>query len=125
MTADQPMSAEELSDGIAAEIADMLRPWEAAIRAEATAKERERLLNTPELVDFTRAVIIEAQHQRERWGESHDAAKEPHDWFWTLGYLGGKALWAHIDGNTDKACHHAITTAALCYNWHAAIRGTQ
>jgi hypothetical protein len=88
------------------------------------SKENERLsalLNTPELNDFAKAVPLEAAHQRERWGEAHDAEKEPQDWFWTLGYLGGKALRSHTDGNFEKAKHHAITAASLLANWHARI----
>lgn len=81
------------------------------------------LLNTPELHDFAKGVVLEAAHQQERWGSSHDGGKEPSDWFWLIGYLGGKALKAHIDGNTEKALHHTISTAAALANWHAAILG--
>lgn len=80
-------------------------------------------LNTPELHDFATGVISEAQHQRARWGSDHDAGKEPHDWFWLLGYLAGKALSAHQNGNPDKALHHTISSAAALANWHAAILG--
>ncbi len=82
------------------------------------------LVNTPELHDFARAVVLEAAHQRERWGSEHDAGKEPQDWFWLLGYLGGKALAAHAAGNTEKALHHTISSAAALANWHAAISGS-
>lgn len=80
-------------------------------------------LNTPELNDFASGVVSEAQHQRSRWGVDHDTGKEPQDWFWLLGYLGGKALKAHADGNTEKALHHCISSAAVLANWHAAIAG--
>jgi hypothetical protein len=83
----------------------------------------QALLNTPELHDFAKGVVLEAAHQRERWSTDHDAGKAPADWFWLLGYLGGKALKAHIDGNTEKALHHTISTAAACANWHAAVLG--
>ena len=89
-------------------------------------QEVERLraqLNTPELHDFGRAVVLEAAHQRERWSSEHDAGKTPADWFWLIGYLAGKALTACLTGNADKALHHVITTAAACANWHAAIVG--
>lgn len=79
------------------------------------------LLNTPELHDFAKALPLEAAHQRERWGSEHDAGKEPQDWFWLIGYLAGKALRAHLDGDRDKALHHTITAAAALANWHAAI----
>lgn len=101
-----------------------------AARVALTDQERgelERLralVNTPELHDFSRAVVLEAAHQRERWGSEHDAGKAPQDWFWLLGYLGGKALAAHASGNTDKALHHTISSAAALANWHAAISGT-
>ena len=77
-------------------------------------------LNTPELIDFREAVVIEAAHQRERWGSNHDADKTAADWFWLIGYLAGKALHADKAGETDKLRHHIITTAAACANWHAA-----
>lgn len=88
--------------------------------------ERDRLhaaINTPELVDFGKAVHIEAVHQRERWGSEHDAGKEPQDWFWLIGYVAGKALHAAITGNIEKLLHHIITTAAVCNNWHAQALG--
>jgi hypothetical protein len=83
---------------------------------------REKL-NTPELIDFSAAVVLEAAHQRERWTSTHDAGKEPQDWFWLLGYLAGKALKAHASGDTEKALHHTISSAAALANWHAAILG--
>ena len=88
--------------------------------------ERDRLLaliNTPEIDNFMRAVHLEAVHQVERWGPAHDRAKRPADWFWLIGYLAGKALHAAVAGNSEKALHHTISTAAACYNWHCAING--
>jgi len=82
------------------------------------------LVNTPELHDFARGVVLEAAHQRERWGAEHDAGKESGDWLWLLGYLANKALAAHIAGNTEKALHHTISSAAVLANWNAAIAGT-
>ncbi len=96
-------------------------------RLVAAAAERDRLsvlINTPELENFLRAVHIEAVHQVERWGEAGDRAKRPADWFWLVGYLGGKALHAAIGGDVDKAKHHCVSTAAALYNWHCAISGT-
>lgn len=87
------------------------------------AKRLDALVNTPELHDFAKAVPLEAAHQRERWGSAHDAGKTPADWFWLIGFLGGKALRAHVQGTTEKALHHTISTAAACCNWHAAILG--
>lgn len=80
-------------------------------------------LNAPELHDFAKGVVIEAAHQRHRWGSEQDAGKDPQDWFWLIGYLAGKALRAHVDGDTTKALHHTISTAAALNNWHAAILG--
>ena len=95
-------------------------------RVRAAEAERDRLLaerDTPELHDFARGVVLEATHQRQRWGSTHDAGKAAADWFWLLGYLGGKALSAAIAGDTDKALHHTISTAAALANWHAALLG--
>lgn len=89
---------------------------------EALAELR-RKINTPELENFTEGVTLEALHQRERWGSTHDAGKTPADWFWLIGYLAQKALYAELAGDRDKALHHCISTAAALANWHAAIRG--
>lgn len=61
---------------------------EQRLRAEAA----ERLLNTPEIFEFAKAVQLEAAHQRKRWGSDHDAGKTDADWLWLLGFLAGKAL---------------------------------
>src|SRR5690349_21514342 len=63
----------------------------------AVADELQRLvsiLNTPVVEPFVEAAVHEARHQVFRWGEEHDATKTAWDWFWTLGYLGGKAAHA-------------------------------
>ncbi|NUP12935.1 MAG: hypothetical protein HOW73_43400 [Polyangiaceae bacterium] len=86
--------------------------------------ELEALINTPELDDFAKGVVLEAKHQRDRWGTEHDAGKEPADWFWLLGYLAGKAMKSLSDGDVEKAKHHVIASAAMLANWHAAITGT-
>lgn len=94
-------------------------------RIEA-ANEIERLtglLNTPELHDFAKAVVLEAAHQRERWASDHDAGKTAADWFWLIGYLAQKAMFADLSGDTEKALHHTISTAAALANWHAQIAG--
>lgn len=119
-------------------------------RLTAEAAEGRRLsalVNTPELLDFQKAVLLEAVHQQDRWGCAHDGGKTPADWFWLLGYLGGRALEHHkeaerLDGeisnasapgyeilrkqityHREKAVHHCITTAAACANWHMAVVG--
>lgn len=80
------------------------------------------LLNTPETENFDKAVPLEAAHQVSRWGGKHDAGKEPSDWFWLLGYLAGKALASALRGDTEKAKHHCISSAAVLRNWHAHLR---
>jgi hypothetical protein len=108
---------------ILADIIDVLvtKLDEQSQRAEAA----ESLLNTPELHDFAKAVVLEAAHQRQRWGSEHDAGKTDADWFWLLGYLGGKAL--HNPPNDmpplDAKLHRIIATAAALANWHAAVSG--
>jgi len=86
-------------------------------------KRLNAIINSPQKDDFIRAVSTEAEHQRQRWGSEHDSGKSAADWFWLIGYLAGKALHAHISGNTEKAEHHIITTAAACANWHKAMFG--
>ena len=81
------------------------------------------LINSPIYGDFLQAVRTEAVHQVERWGEPHDKAKEPEDWLWLMGYLVGKAVRAQRDGDTAKALHHTISSAAVLLNWHAALHG--
>lgn len=81
----------------------------------------KRLLNTPETADFMKGVPLEAAHQIERWGSGHDKEKTPWDWYWTLGYLGGKCARAMLSGHLVKAQHHCVTMAALALNWHRII----
>lgn len=85
---------------------------------------RREIIDTPETADFMMGVPIEAAHQRDRWGASHDEGKSPFDWFWLIGYLAQKAAASAVEGNTEKALHHTISTAAALANWHAAIAGT-
>ena len=84
---------------------------------------RHEIINTPETADFMAGVPLEAAHQRERWGSSHDAGKTPFDWFWLIGYLAQKAASAAVADDMEKAKHHAISTAAALANWHAALSG--
>jgi hypothetical protein len=92
-------------------------------RAEAEIARLNAIINTPQADDFLRAVSIEVEHQRQRWGRSHDAGKAPADWFWLVGYLAGKALHAQIGEDRTKAEHHIITAAAALANWHLAMFG--
>lgn len=91
-----------------------------------------KLLDTPEVEDFDKAVPLEAAHQVKRWSAEHDVGKEPEDWFWLVGYLVGKALAsARMAKATsgqqselflEKAKHHCISSAAVLRNWHAHLR---
>lgn len=100
------------------------RYWENRYRDEAKENERLRgLIDSPELHDFAKGAVLEAAHQRERWGGNHDEGKQPADWFWLIGYLAQKAMMAQLAGDTEKALHHCISTAAAMNNWHAAILG--
>lgn len=92
-------------------------------KAEAEASRLNTLINTPELQDFARGVVLESVHQRERWGTESDDGKTAADWFWLIGYLAQKAMMHQLAGETDKAMHHTITTAAALANWHTAIIG--
>lgn len=95
-------------------------PRERVVDLLEMLRRQELLLNTPEIHDFTRAVQLEAAHQRARWGSEHDAGKKPEDWFWLIGYLAGKAL--REDG-IEKRLHRIIATAAALANWHTAVLG--
>lgn len=114
-------------------------------RLLAAAAERDRLhalVNTPELVDFPKAVHLEAVHQEDRWGTSDREGKGPAQWFWLLSHLASRALEHHkeadrltaeADGSDfwqsqiayhrEKAAHHTITSAAVLSHWHASVVG--
>jgi hypothetical protein len=85
--------------------------------------ELEGLINTPHVDNFFEAVRLEAAHQQERWGSENDAGKEPQDWFWLLGYLGGKALGSFVRGDREKGLHHIISSSAVLLNWHRHTTG--
>lgn len=114
-----------LTDAAIVEIRDELLPSQGeAFDCIAFARAVEqRLLNTPELHEFARAAVLEALHQRQRWGSEHDAGKTSEDWLWLVGYLCTKATQAQRYGDTAKALHHTITAAAALANWHAALIG--
>lgn len=82
----------------------------------------KRSLDVPEIEDFLKGAVIEAQHQRQRWGDEHDTSKSPEEWFWLIGYLAGKGLQAQRSGDMEKFKHHLITGAAVLANWHARAK---
>jgi hypothetical protein len=98
------------------------RPDDATVRAQLEVENARlrALINTPVVDDWFDGVRIEAAHQQERWGSSHDAGKSDLDWFWLIGYLAQKVVSADT---TEKALHHTISTAAALFNWHQAISG--
>lgn len=81
------------------------------------------LINTPHTDDFIRALPLEAAHQISRWGTEHDEGKTVWDWFWLIGYLAQKAASAALAGDTEKAKHHTISTAAVLLNWFRRLTG--
>lgn len=92
---------------------------------DAYLRVKALLLGRPYVGAWLDEVLVEAAHQRQRWGTSHDAGKEPQDWYWLVGYLAGKALRAQLDGDAGKARHHTVSTAAVCAQWAAAICGDE
>lgn len=85
----------------------------------------QKTINRPEVLDFLEAVKIEAAHQRERW-KATDPIKDDADWYWLIGWLGGKALTdPHDAGDTrtakERKLHRIITVAAAAYNWHSSV----
>lgn len=91
--------------------------------AEAELRRLDALVNSPETEDFLEGVKLEAVHQQERWGSEHDEGKTAVDWVFLIGHLLTKASMAFLAGDTDKAKHHIITSAAACRNWHAQVSG--
>ncbi|MEO0385861.1 MAG: hypothetical protein AAF234_20185 [Pseudomonadota bacterium] len=88
------------------------------------ADELERLnsiIYSPQNDAFLSGVSIEAEHQRQRWSQQHDAQKNGWNWFWTIGYLSQKAATAFECGDYDKAKHHCISTAALMKTMHRYV----
>jgi hypothetical protein len=89
----------------------------------ARVAELEALISTPTTDHWFDGVRLEAAHQQERWGSSHDGGKTPLDWFWLIGYLAQKAATSAMAVDADKAKHHTISTAAALLNWHRHISG--
>lgn len=109
-----------LKQALAAPIAPAL-PVAAETSKDAEIARLNEVINQPMNNDFLRGVSIEAEHQRQKWGDPHDRNKSAENWFWLVGYLAGKCLRACITGDRDKAQHHTISSAAALFNWHKAI----
>ena len=92
---------------------------EALVERAKDGRRTETLIQHPETGDFLRGALVEAAYQREAWPDQ-DEAKSDADWFWTLGYIVGKATKG--DDN-EKRLHHIEAGAALLANWHNAVKG--
>lgn len=112
-------SVDRIKDRLCAALADhVVQP-----HAELLDDLVSALVDAPVSDDFLFGVKVEALHQRKRWGNEHDEAKDPQHWFWLLGHLAGKALHAAITGDKSKALHHTISSGAVLLNWHARLSG--
>lgn len=112
----------------------------------AEVRRLDAMINTAELVDFPKAVHLEAVHQESRWGTTDREGKTPYDWHWLVAHLAGRALSHHkeaerladqfmpsdalqaafgaqIAHHRNKAVHHCITAAAALNHWHASMLG--
>jgi len=116
----------ELADHLERTPADsgVLVVHDALRMAAAELRRLDALINTPETENFVEGIRLEAAHQEQRWGASHDDGKGPQDWYWLVGHLAGKALMSFVTGDIEKAKHHVITTAAALANWHRKLCGS-
>ena len=83
------------------------------------------LLSRPYVGAWLDEVLVEAAHQRQRWGSEHDVGKSALDWFWLIGFLAQKAAYAQLAGDDEKARHHTVSTAAALAQWAAQISGEE
>lgn len=88
--------------------------------AEAELVRLRAIIDRPENDDFLKGVSIEAEHARRRW-EKDDIAKTPFEWMGLVLFLAGKGLKAYLDGDTEKAKHHCVSSAAALLNFHRMI----
>lgn len=80
----------------------------------------EAILNSPITSDFMKALEREIAHQQTRWAAT-DPSKDETQWFWTLGWLAGKATRTPAE-DLDKKLHRIVATAALAANWFRAVK---
>jgi hypothetical protein len=85
----------------------------------------QKMLSTPEMARFLAGFVLEAVHQRLKWGDAHDAGKTAADWALLFNYIQGKIAAAVFNGTEEKLKHHLITLAAICYNYHRTLPGTK
>lgn len=83
-------------------------------------------INSPGVNDFVQAVKVEVAHQRERWKET-DPLKTDADWYWLIGWLGGKAVTdPHEKGDKrtakERKLHRIVTVAAAAFNWFDSVK---
>jgi hypothetical protein len=117
-----------MDDQVFVDICDELRcepDNEVVLAAIADLKRARDLISRPYIGAWADEVIVEAAHQRARWGADQDHGKSPEDWFWLIGYLAGKALASHKAGDMSKARHHTVSTAAVLAHWAAAVAGDE
>lgn len=90
---------------------------------ESTSDDLAKLkaeINKPEVDNFVAGVVMEAAHQRQRWGVEHDAGKTPIDWIFLIGHLLTKAA---VLEPGDKRRHRIIAAMAAGANWFLAELG--
>jgi len=71
------------------------------------------MADAPVTDDFLADVEQEAAYQA-IWG-GNDSQKTDDEWFWTLGWIAGKAL--RPDADLEKKRHRLRAAAALLMNW--------
>lgn len=83
-------------------------------------------LNTAETQHFMKGLAIEIAHQREVW-KATDPHRSDADWYWLIGWLGGKALTdPHEEGDArtplEQKLHRIITVAAAAAHWYRSAK---
>ena len=81
----------------------------------------DQVLHSPSIDDFLKSVRLESAHQSESGRTQNDDQKTPEDWHRLLEYLTAKAVNAWNAGDTKKALHHTISSAAVLHHWHEHI----
>lgn len=104
-------------------------PWTEHGCDECHALLIRAMIYNPEVESFLTGVLIEVEHQKDRWKDS-DPMKSDADWYWLIGWLGGKAVMdphPPEDPRTPKErrLHRIIAVAAAACNWHEAVKRGQ